>query len=463
MVAIPLLYGAKGSNSADFDVALPINMEPVPVDSGLSKGYFRTTAGAEQIGVGPGVDRGSVLWNSQHIRVMGNSLVQVATDGTVTTLATIPGSGPVRLDYGFGRLGIAADRKLFYWDGTTLTQVTDPDLGPVVDMAWMDGYYVTTDGNSIVVTDLADPTSVNPMKYGSAEADPDMVTGIMKLRGELIAFGSNTVEFYQDAGGAGFPFEVGTGATINRGCVGPFAKAYFLQTIAFVGSGRNEGLGVHIIGSGTADKISTRQIDDELAAVVDPSSITLETRVMGDENKLYVHLPDKALVYYASASKQAGESVWAIHASGLAMDSAYRLRNAVLFNGKWWVGDTQSGAIGTLDETISTHFGDVAGWQMQTQFLGNDGKGFIVHGLELIGMPGRAPDCPVVMLSSSKDGQTWSPERRNKIGREGKRTKRCAWHPHRRFSNYATLRFRGVSAGPVAWASLQGDIEPLSS
>lgn len=463
MPAIPMLYGAKGSNSADIDVALPINLEPVPVDSGLSKGYFRTTPGADTKATGPGADRGGVVWSNQHLRVMGNSLVSVAENGAIATLATIPGSGPVRLDYGFGRLGIAADKGLFYWDGNTLTQVTDPDLGPVVDMTWMDGYYVTTDGNSIVVTDLSDPTSVNPMRYGSAEADPDMVTGLMKLRGELIAFGSNTIEFYADAGGPGFPFQVNTGATINRGCVGPFAKAYFLQTIAFVGSGRNEAIGVHIVSSGAADKISTRQVDKELAAIANPAAIVLESRVYDDESRLYVHLPEKTLVYFASASKQAGEPVWAVLASGLDMADAYRLRHAVLFNGKWWVGDTQSGAIGVLDPSISTHFGDVPGWQFQTQYIGNGGKGFIVHGLELIGMPGRAPGCPVAMLSSSKDGQSWSPERRNLLGRKGNTTKRCAWRPHRRFSNYASLRFRGVSAGPAGWASLQADIEPLAS
>lgn len=463
MTAIPMLYGAKGANSADFDVALPINLEPVPVDSGLSKGYFRTTAGARSMGGGPGLDRGAIVWNSQHIRVMGTSLVSIAADGTATTIGTISGTGPARLDYGFGRLGIAADKKLWYWNGTDLTQVTDTDLGPVVDMTWMDGYYVTTDGTSIVVTDLADPTSVNPLRYGSAEADPDMVTGLMKLHGELVAFGSNTIEFYSDAGGSGFPFQVNVGATITRGCVGPFAKAYFLQSIAFVGSGRNEGLGVHIVGSGTADKISTRAVDKELAGIVDPGSITVESRVYDDDSRLYVHLPDKTLTYSASASKQAGEPVWAILASGLGLDSAYRPRNAVLVNGQWWVGDAISAALGVIDSTISTQFGETPGWQFQTQFLGNGGKGFIVHGLELIGMTGRAPDCPIAMLSSSKDGQTWSPERRNKLGRQGHRTKRCVWHPHRRFSNYATLRFRGVSPGPAGWASLQADIEPLSA
>jgi hypothetical protein len=47
----------------------------------------------------------------------------------VTTLGDVGGSGPVSLDYGFDRLAIRSGTSLYYWNGTTLTQVTDVDLG----------------------------------------------------------------------------------------------------------------------------------------------------------------------------------------------------------------------------------------------------------------------------------------------------------------------------------------------
>jgi hypothetical protein len=138
-------------------------------------------------------------------------------------------------------------------------------------MLWIDGYTMTTDGTSIVVTELNDPTSVLPLKYGSAEEDPDMVTGLIKARNEAYALGGNTIQVFQNVGGNGFPFAPVKGASIPVGCVGPQAKCLFGDSFAFVGSARNEAIGVYLAGSGSATRISSRAIDDELAKVADPA------------------------------------------------------------------------------------------------------------------------------------------------------------------------------------------------
>jgi hypothetical protein len=83
-----------------------------------------------------------------------------------------------------------SQRSLWYYtpaDG--LTQVTDEDLGLVIDGLWIDGYFMTTDGTYVVVTELSDPTQVQPLKYGSAEEDPDPVTGLLKYRDEAYVLG----------------------------------------------------------------------------------------------------------------------------------------------------------------------------------------------------------------------------------------------------------------------------------
>jgi hypothetical protein len=113
----------------------------------------------------------------------------------VVQLGDVGGSGPVTLDYSFDRLIIRSGTSLYYWNATIgLVLVTDPDLGPVVDCMWVDGYTMTTDGTAIVVTELNDPTSVLPLKYGSAEEDPDPVTGLIKVRNEPYILGLNTIQ-----------------------------------------------------------------------------------------------------------------------------------------------------------------------------------------------------------------------------------------------------------------------------
>lgn len=464
MTAVPLLSGCTSSESADFNLSYPINLEPVPLHSGLSEGYLRSTAGAHLFGAGPGVDRGGINWNGILYRVMGTKLVSVSSAGVVTVLGDVGGYGPVALDYGFDRLAINSGTSLFYWNNVALTQVTDPDLGQVFDMLWFTGYYVTTDGTSIVVTQLSDPTSVDPLKYGSAEEDPDMVEALFKLRGELYALGRYTIQVFANTGGSGFPFTANTSATVPVGIVGPRAKCEFYQTLAFTGSGRGEATAVYILDGGNAAKISTRAIDDELAKVADQSSITMESRMSRDERRLLIHLPDKTLVYMANATRIAGVPVWYVATSGLGMDQQYRLQNAVLCYNKWICGDTASSKLGVLDETIATQFGDGAGWQFDTQLLYNQSKGAIVHSLELTGLPGRGTTGdPTAFMSYTLDGETWSMERASRMGKKGNRTKRIVWNNHKRFRNYMGLRFRGGSSALAGFSGLNAELEALNA
>lgn len=461
MVALPLLSGFGATEQADLTAVYPINLEAVTADSGISAGYIRTAAGATTVATGPGIDRGGILYNGCCYRVMGTKLVTVDASGAITILADVGGSGPVGMDYGFGMLAIRSGVNLYYWTGTGLNQVTSPYLGQCLDVIWMDGYYVSTDGTSIVVTQLNDPLTISPLKYGSAEADPDQIIGIGRIRNELLAFGSNTIEFYTDQGGSNFPFQVSNGATIPVGCVGPQAKVRFNQTYAFVGGGRNQANGVWMVGSGTASKVSTRAIDDMIAQVADPSSIQLEARVSRDEQRLYVHLPDRTLVLLTNTSQATGKQTWYVAKSGLGMDQPYRLRNAVYAYGKWIVGDTQTASIGYLDDSTADHFGDPAGWQGQTGMLYNQGAGVIVHQLELVGMPGRAVNPETVFWSFTKDGETWTQERASRASVPGFRTMRASYSPHKRFRNFMGIRYRG--AGLAGWATLNASIEPLSA
>jgi hypothetical protein len=465
MTQIPLMSGVTASEQADFNVSLPINLEGVPVESGISQGYLRSAMGATTYTTGPGIDRGGILWNNQLYRVMGTKLVSVTQAGAVSTLGDVGGTGPVSLTYGFDRLAIQSGTKLYYWNGSTLVQVTDPDLGPCLDVLWMAGYFVSTDGTSIVVTQLSDPTAVDPLKYGSAEADPDMVTGLLSLRNELIALGQNTIEFFDNQGGSGFPFVNSPGAMIPIGCVGAKAKCLFSQTFAFVGSGRNHALAVWLAAGGSAEKLSTRAVDDMLAAETNPAAIQLETRVSRHEERLYIHMSDRTLVYLRIASIEAQTPVWYVARSGRGADKAYRPRNAILAYNKWFVGDTETAAIGVLDEGVAEHFGEAVGWRFDTRLLYNAAKSGIIHSLELVGLPGRGATVsnPYISVSYTLDGETWSVPRANRVGANGERAKRITWNPHLRFRNYLGLRFAGDSSALSGWAALEAEVEGLAA
>jgi hypothetical protein len=463
MVQIPLLSGIYANEKADFRSSYPTNLEPVLVDSGVSKGYLRASPGISALAMGSGADRGGYAWKGTHFRAMGGKLVSVA-GSTVNELADLAGVGPVTFDDSFDLLGIAAGGSLYYWDGSSISQVTDPDLGTVIDFIWIDGYFMTTDGTSLVVTELNDPYSVDPLKYGSSEAAPDPVTGLIKVRNEAYALNRYTIENFQNRGGTGFPFQRNPGGMIPKGCVGTYAKTAFLETFAFVGSGWNEGLGVYLAGGGTTARLSTPEIEDELAALTDAEAalIEVEAREENAEQRLYVHLPTKTLVYLHQVSEASKELTWQVLAAGTGADEAWPLRHLTLVNGQW-VGGDAVGRLGYLDSSVETQFGAVAGWQFDTVFIYNASLGCIIHQLELVGLPGRTPfgEQPTLFMSYTTDGERWSDEKAVSMGRAGQRQTRVQWLPGIYFQNYLGLRFRGANTAIASWARCEAKIEGL--
>lgn len=466
MAQIPILSGIYTDNGPDLRTSYPVNMVPVPKGSGISEGFLRPADGLVSNGTGPGIDRGGIQWEGTCYRVMGTKLVEVSATGAVATLGDVGGTGLVTFDYSFDRLAIASSGSLFYWDGSTLTQVTDPDLGTVLDMVWVDGYFMTTDGISLIVTELSDPTQVNPLKYGSSEADPDPVVALLKLRNEVYALNRNTIEVFDNVGGDFFPFQRIDGAQVQKGTVGTHACCVFLEQVAFLGSGRNEAPGVYVASNANAAKISTQEIDELLLSYTEATlaSVKLEARNDRSHQHLYVHLPDRTLVFDAAATEAIGQPVWFTLTSSLVGFSQYRARNLVWAYNRWLVGDPTSSMVGYTDNTISTHYGQDVRWEFGTTIIYAEGKGAIFNQLELVALTGRVAlaDNPQISTSYSVDGQTWSQPKYISAGTIGDRLKRLVWFQQGHMRNWRIQRFQGDSAAHVAFIRLEAQLEPLA-
>jgi hypothetical protein len=463
---IPILSGAYSDGNADFRVSYPLNLTPVVQPQGISNGYLRPADGIVQQGTGPGLDRGGIEWNNILYRVMGTSLVSISATGVVTTIGTIPGTDRVIMVYSFDYLAIAGDGKLYLYNGTTLTQVTDPDLGTVVDVVWVDGYFMTTDGTSLVITELNNPFAVDPLKYGSSEIDPDPVVGLIKLRNEIHAVNRHTIEVFQNVGTSGFPFERIAGAQITKGSVGVNANCMFLEQVAFIGSGIGEGNAVWLGANGNATKISTREIDIILAGYTEAQLALafMEARTDRDHRQLLIHLPDKTLVYDGASSAAAQTPIWYTLSSSLDGTGAYRSSQLIYAYGRWNTGDTQSSQFGYLVDDIATHWGQTIGWNFQTQIIYNEGRGVIIHNLELVALTGRVAlgADPQIQTQYSQDGVTYSQPKWVKAGKIGDRSKRLVWMQQGAFRNWRLQRFSGTSDAFLSFARLEARLEPLA-
>lgn len=466
---VPIINGIYTDNDSDFRSLYPRNLVPVPKEQGISKGYLRPGYGIKEFGTGPGIDRGAINWKNKCYRVMGTKLCMIQNNGEATVLGDVGGAGQVSLDYSFDRLAIASGGILYYWDGSDLKRVTDSDLGNVVAMLWVDGYFMTTDGTYLIVTELNDPFSVNPLKYGSSEADPDPIVGLIKLRNEIYALNRYTIEVFQNVGGENFPFQRIEGAQMQRGTIGTNACAMYMENIAFLGSGRKEAPAVWMGSNSTTGKISTREIDQILTDYTEEqlATVVMETRVFDNHQLLYLHLPDTCWVYDGPSSAIIGEPVWFELTSSLIGKGTYRARNFVWCYDKWLCGDPTTPKHGYLVDNVSSHYGQINGWDFGTQILYNEGRGAIFHAIELVSLTGRvnSDKNPTIWTSYSTDGETWSLEDPIYTGYKGERNHRLVWLEQGGFEEgeiWRVQRFRGNSDSHISIARLEIEVEALN-
>lgn len=463
---IPILNGIYADATPDFRTSYPKNLVPVPKQTGISAGYLRPADGIVEAGTGPGINRGGINWNGTLYRVMGTKLVSIAEDNTVTEIGDVGTGNRVTFDYGFTYLAIASGGRLYLYDGTTLTQVTDPDLGTVLDVVWVDGYYMTTDGEFLVITDLDDPFSVNPLKYGSSEADPDPVEALLKLRNEVYALNRYTIEVFDNVGTTGFPFQRIAGAQIQKGTVGTHANCVFMDNIAFLGGGRNEAPSIYMGANGSTQKIATREIEEIIATYTETqlSQAFLEERTDKAHQFLIVHLPNHTLVFDGAATQVMGQPVWFTLSSTLVGDGKWNACTVIWCYDKWNVCHPDTDQFGYLDDTISSHWGIDVGWEFGTQIVYNESNGVIFHEMELIALTGHVASgtSPTIWTQYSSDGETWSVEKPIRAGTLGQRAKRLVWLQQGHMNNWRIQRFRGTSEAHIAIARIEARLEPLA-
>jgi hypothetical protein len=464
-LAIPILNGIYTSGAGDFRAAYPVNLIPVPVESGISKGYLRPADGIIQRGTGPGVSRGGIVWRNQMYRVLGTKLCRVTQNGAVTELGDVGSGGLVSMAYSFDRLAITSGGRLYYYDGTNLTQVTDSDLGTVLDVAWIDGYFVLTDGEFAIVTELNNPASINPLKYGSSEVDPDPVVGVIVNRNELYLVNRHTIEVFQNVGGQFFPFQRIQGGHIQKGAVGVKAHCVFNDAIAFVGSGRNEAPSVYIGDNAQTVRIATREIDFLLSSYSDTelATVELEAITRNGHKFLYIHLPDRTVVYDLSATTLLEEPVWFTLTTATDGFKTYRARHFLWLNGAMFCGDPQSGNVGETTDATSSHWGQVVRHEFQTMIVHGEQVGGVFHRLELVVLNGIVDvgADPKVSMCWSKDGMNWSMPKFASAGRRGELAKRITWLQAGMFDKWRLQRFMWDSSAHMTVARCEAEIEPL--
>lgn len=465
MPQVSIVSGIYSNDQADYRQSYPVNYYPVVMSNGLSNSYLRQTPGVVAFTDGEGASRGSIEFNGLVYMVSGSQLIRVYSNAVIELLGAIPGSDPVSMVKSIDRICIVADGKAFYWsEGGGLEQITDPNFTRAIDVVYLDGYFLFIDEQFLFNSTLQDPMVINPLSFGSAEVEGDANVAIIKVRNEPFVCGTETIEVFQNVGGAGFPFARVIGAMITKGVVGTQAAVEAEDALFFVGAGRGEAPSIYIAAGGQAQKTATDEIEKIVQSYTPTqlAGVVCETYTANGQYFILTHLPDQTLVYDLYGSRAAGAAMWHVRKSN---QGAYRQRDFVRAFGQWLVGDLTTGQIGRLDDAEPTEYEEEVFREFTTPLGFVNAQAFIVHEIKLYGLPGRTPlnTNPKISMSTSRNGITWSQERWTESGKRGNYDELPEWRRIGRAASQMSLKFRVANKSFFTPSRLEVTVEPLNA
>lgn len=189
-------------------------LEREPQGSKSPIAVIRSPGIDEVVTLPQGPVRGALVHQEQPYFVSGNSLYRVSKSGTATNLGVIPNVDRVRMLSNDSQLGVLTNQKLYVFDGTTVSQVTDPGFGGAIDATYSDLFaiFVTPNSDQFFISDAAaapfpDMTQYNALDFGQAEAAPGNIVAIEADHRELFIFKEQSTEIWTNTSNPDFTFQ----------------------------------------------------------------------------------------------------------------------------------------------------------------------------------------------------------------------------------------------------------------
>lgn len=457
-IPITLIKGDKISVQTDYLDALPENMYAVPKPIMGAAGFMQQHAGLTEYGTGSGPDRGGV-WNERlqkHFRVSYSQFMIIEEDGTNQRFGNIPGQTQVSMPYSFNTQAVIGGGAFWLYDPVLgFRQVIDPDIKTPIDGTWIDGYYFLTDGEYLYHTTIANEDQFDPLAFATAEFSPDPTLGVGKTADDkVIVFNRYTTEFFANVASQNFAFSRIQARALKIGIVATHAKCELKQSWYFVGSRKESDLGVHVLGVGSSQQISTRAIDRILGKYTEPqlTDISMEAIEVDGMSFVYIHLPDETLLFNETVASTSGvDNAWSILKRG-TNSLPWRGINGVFDPrlGKWVFGDKIDLRLGILDPVSVDQYGERSEWVLYTPFMYLEGMS--IDSLSIDTMPGHSPtDDATFFVSMTYNGVTYGRETTAQYGAPGDYNQRYIVNRMGYVRNWVGFKLRGASRAKMSF------------
>jgi hypothetical protein len=449
-VIFPIANGYYESDSLPISAQECTNFYPnIAQAPALNQETLFGTPGLTQVAKASDIEncRGAHEMNGVPYFVIGNKLYSMSSSYALTDHGQIAGSGRVSMaDNGTQLLLLVPGGNGYIYNhvADTFAQITDADFtanGNPQQVVFIDGFFcLTTDTKKFIVSALNDGLSYNALDFGTAESDPDDIVAPIVFKNQLFIGGSQTIEAFQNIGGADFPFQR-TGLFLSKGISSPFSIQSIQDTFVFVGAGTNESPAIWALNGNNVAKISTTAIDKELSALTEAQILDIYSWAYAEKGAYFVGfaLPGTTLVYDTISKRWHERKSFVDGSLG-----AYRVNALVRAYNQLWAGDLVDGRIGLLAQNVYTEYDTEIRRTIVTQPFQNNMDSFVLPELELTvesGVGNSSAANPKVGLERSVDGKIWSDARYRSIGKVGEYNRRVIWNRNGRASRFELFRF----------------------
>lgn len=364
---------------------------------------------------GSGPVRGLYNLNGVTYAVAGTGLFRIDPNGTSEQLggSIISGDQVVSMSDNGDQLCIVNGVAGYIYTVSTnsLVQISDPNFYPADLVTYFDTYFVFNKKgtNIFFISNPNDGLTYDGLLFASAEAQSDLCIGCIENLELLFIFGQKHIEMWYDAGTSDFPFQRYAGGVIPYGCVAPHSLIKQDGAIFFLGS---DGCFYRLQGN-VAIRISTHPIETLVSEFVDVTFCQGMAFTIQGHKMVAFTFPQslRTLVWDISTNR------WHERESLNDQSVSYgrwRGNCAVQMpNQQILIGDQYSGAVGLMDWTSYTEFGNTIKMQATSVPFHSDKKRVFISRLEFdmeqgVGTTTGQGQNPVVMLEMSKDGgRTW--------------------------------------------------------
>jgi hypothetical protein len=340
--------------------------EPLP-DGARAKYYLKPTPGLRQVAtLGTGPVHSTATLGGSLFAISGSKAYQLLDNSGLTPALDLGTVGTVTSDFYHTSIAIGLVGPCFVvppnaymsdFAGGAVQQITTgagnwPASG-VSSGCYLDGYYIFTSytGDSFFTSDLLSPTVYSGLSFVKLSSQVDFVEHARAFNRELWLFGQNSVSAWYNTGDSLTPFSPRTGGVIHKGC-GSYRTICELDgSLWFLGL---DGVVYRTVGY-QAKRVSNHALEELLADYDDGYYRTATACAFTDDGHSFyaLSLPavGRTFVYDVTTG------MWHERASAANGTGRWTMNTASPLGARWVFGDSSTGQLWRIDDTLTTEKG----------------------------------------------------------------------------------------------------------